>query len=208
MYEDLMIITNIAHYRWVVSIDQYGDLPIFLCPYTGVHIRSKGYVAFHLKPDQSAWSFLGIASPPMPKTNPRLTAETEMLHHYIQLDIEPPAALPLPAIDSVESTDGLSKPSITTVDRKGNVYVPDETGHLVPTTNKLPQLSNDEPEAEQLLLPAPEVQMDIDSLQTNPETFLGSDVYKYFHNAGVEHGLVTQTLPSSKWEVVFDDGFV
>ena len=106
------------------------------------------------------------------------------------------------------STDGLSKPSITTVDRKGNVYVPDETGHLVPTTNKLPQLSNDEPEAEQLLLPAPEVQMDIDSLQTNPETFLGSDVYKYFHNAGVEHGLVTQILPRSRWEVVFDDGFV
>ena len=100
-------ITNIARCRWAVAIDQYGDLPIFVCPYTGVHIRSKGYVAFHLKPDQSAWSFLGIVSPPMPKTNPRLTDETEKLHHYIQLDIEPPAALPLPAIDSLHNTGNL-----------------------------------------------------------------------------------------------------
>ena len=98
----------------------------------------------------------------MPKTNPRHTDETEKLHHYIQLEIEPPAALPLHAIDSAQPTGGVSKPSITTVDKKGNVYVPNDDGHLVPTTDKVGDLSIGEPEAECELPLLSGPQMDLD----------------------------------------------
>ena len=43
------------------------DLPVFEDPRTGAHFRSKNYVSFEMPEGYSAYEYLGLPMPPMPK---------------------------------------------------------------------------------------------------------------------------------------------
>eukprot|EP01052_Picozoa_sp_SAG31_P010591 SAG31_NODE_583_length_13888_cov_18.838277_12_plen_215_part_00 len=132
-------IENIARCRWMIAVRQYGDLPMFECPYSGATIRSKGYVTFNFTEGQDAWTFLGIASPKKSKARNRAS---DVMQHYIELDIPETRIREQPTIENVEAPEPDSVPQVTAVDRTGRVYRPNESGVVVPTEEVIPSLAN------------------------------------------------------------------
>ena len=200
-------ITNIARCRWMIFIKQYGDLPVFECPYTGQHVRSKGYVRFNLAEGQNAWSFIGLTPPKLSKPQNRTS---ELMQHFIQLDIPTVTVAEKPVITSAETPLASRRPQVITVDRDGSVFVPDANGKLVPTDEKIPSLAR--PDQSTLHDVGPTTaQVETDLLTTDPDSFVGHHAYKYFEDTGVIHGIVTETdndsdTASTIWIVTYDDG--
>ena len=197
-------ITNVARCRWLIAIKQYGDLPIFECPYTGQHVRSKGYVAFHLKEGTNAWSFLGITPPKLGKS---YSKSTDDLKQFIQLDITTTQILQKPVVEKSKARKPDHMPQVITVDNDGTVYVPDSNGQLVPTDDKIPSLAKTQPQntVDQ------QIQIDIDMLRVDPHRFMGHHAYKHFKGTGIIHGIVSDANCNPDgtevlWEVTYDDG--
>jgi len=205
-------ITNIARCRWAIAIKQYEDLPIFLCPHTGHEIRSKGYVAFHLKQGQNAYTFMGLESPKLPKAQNRLPLLEDTLQHFIMLDINTPVAELQPVIDTMEDHTEIA-PQVITTDMQGRVYEPDHNGSLVPTNrqHRHPALMPPTTDSSTLHDYSLMDRITTDNLTLDPDSFIGADVYKFFYGNGVDHGLITHTEchPDGKivWGVVYDDGY-
>ena len=203
-------IHNIARCKWGVAIKQYGDLPIFECPFTGSIFRSKGYVVFHLQPGQDAWTFLGLESPVLSAAQYKRTpGRDEPLQHYVQLDIPTTTITPNPVIESIETAQ-TQTPRIVTLDKHGTIFVPDSTGTLVPTLDKIPALAI-EPAVTEYTTIGLNSQLDAEALHVRPETFMGRDVYKYFPGHGVCHGVVVETNTDKDtndmiWLINYDDG--
>eukprot|EP01052_Picozoa_sp_SAG31_P028080 SAG31_NODE_2679_length_5264_cov_7.002711_1_plen_1137_part_10 len=197
-------LTNIARCRWMVAVKQYGDLPIFECPYSGHHVRSKGYVAFHLKEGQNAWTFLGIKPPKLSKARNK---DSDDMQHYIKLDIAELKAMPKPTIDAAEAPAPDMQPQVITIDNDGTVFMPDHNGALVPTDKKVPALAEPAPEEPELT----QEQIDLDMLVLDPHRYIGKDAYKYFPKSGIIHGTVTEANcdPDGRdfmWQITYDDG--
>ena len=167
-------------------------------------------MVFHLHPGQDAWTFLGLESPELPKSqHNRTPGRDDPLQHYVELDIPCTSVTQNAVIESTESAQ-TKVPRIVTHDKHGTVYVPDETGALVPSTESVPALATEPPSGYSEF--GLNSQLDTEALHTRPESFIGRDVYRYFEDSGVNHGIVVENNTDTDtndmiWLVNYDDGY-
>jgi len=216
-------IKNIARSRWGIALKMVGgDLPLFECPFTGAHFRSKSYVIHELQTGQSYFDYLGIEPPPLPRACfPRAGDREEPLDAIVELenfgsvnDMESKASPNQAFLKSVETTidgrhEATRRPRVTLVDKNGRVYDHNGDGIIKPTRNIIQHLI-DSGITSQLDEPNDPLQRAIDLLQYRPKTFIGHDVYKLFKGFGVAHGkVIDQDFDKSGkplWGVTYDDG--
>merc|ERR1711965_576024 len=103
------------------------------------------------------------------------------MQHYIELDIPETRIREQPAIENVEAPEPDSVPQVTAVDRTGRVYRPNDSGVVIPTEEVIPSLAN----RNRLEVELSDTEIQLDTLVTDPYSFIGKDVYKYFESSGI-----------------------
>ena len=207
-------IVNLARTRWGIMHHMLEDMPVFECPWTGSQFRSKSYHAAELPHGVSAYEWLGLPIPPLPKLSFQRQGDLlEVPKTVVQLDglgkfTGDQPALHLPATKL--RSEGAAEPLVTTVDKHGRVYVPDANGVLQPTDGMLKKMSDNG------IIPPVEANTDPHArvkslLHYSPDWFIGKDVYKNFpDHGGVYHGIVSSTrlMPDTDtvvWRILYDD---
>ena len=137
-------IRNLARTRWGIMHHMLNDLPVFVDGRNGRQFKSKQYVAFDMPEGFSAWEFLGLPLPKLPKVSfQRQGTELNEPTRVVKLEdlgvLEATHdAIPMQFPELQVSTfGGAKRPRVCTVDQQGYVYEPDATGTLRRTTGKL-----------------------------------------------------------------------
>ena len=207
-------IVNLARTRWGIMHHMLNDMPVFECPWTGKQFRSKSYHAADLPHGVSAYEWLGLPIPPLPKLSFQRQGDLlEVPKTVVQLDglgkftgDQPAMHLPATKIRS----NGAADPLVTTVDKHGRIYVPDDNGVLQPTDGMLKKMA-DNGIIEPIDNPSDPHARVKSLLHYSPDWFIGKDVYKSFpDHGGVYHGIVmsTRLMPDTDkvvWRILYDD---
>ena len=206
-------VDDIARTKWGLVKKMLKDMPIFESPFNNAEFMSKNYISFDLPDGMSAYEFLGLPIPTLPKACfPHTGDSTERPDTIIQLDgighdiaghrVAPTA----PRVKSADDAD----PLVTVTDKTGRIYEPDDSGTLQPTTGLIQRL------ADAGVIPQVDDAEDDgaregDLLQYTPSIFVGRDVFKHFDDHGVCHGIVVDTnfdrsSNTPIWGIKYDDG--
>ena len=213
---------ELSKVRWARVVSMRGDTVIFECPETRRRFSSKNYVALTLPKGRSAYDFLGIPSPSLPKAClPRNgDSETNKLKCIVQLGevFKPQNGILRAPVELAVHAGHFKAAKVIVVDAENRVLTPDgDDKFLAPTQTKITftvdptsstPVHGDESESRQM-----------GYLRYHPEYFIGKTIYQYFEEPtpGVYEGLVVKLHTddrrleneSYQWQVKFgtDDPF-
>ena len=211
-------VVNLARNRWGILHHMVEDLPVFECPITKSHFRSKAYVTVDMPESYSAYEFLGLKIPQLSKTVfQRMGKHLDGNHTVVEIEglgklLSNEKLLPLTMPEAhAKSHGGAGNSKIITVDSAtGDIMATDKEGFVRPTGQKY-QVSESTGTA---AAPVVDCDREITFLKYFPDYFLGRDVWKEFGKHGVAHGNVIKTelvnndtgKAEMHWQILYDDG--
>ena len=214
-------VVDLARNRWGILHHMVGDLPVFKDPRTGSEFHSKNYVAVDMPEGFSAYEFLGLPFPKLPKTtferqgnerdNTEWVVTIDDLGGKVEADHD---AIPVAFPELQFRTAGNCKqPLLTTIDKDGYRYEEDSYGKLKRTNKKITWTEDEKGKNN---LKQRDRTRQLAMLAYNPDYFHGNDVFRHWKGYGVCHGVITGHAyvvpPKSKtgkarlcWQVTYDD---
>ena len=180
-------VANLARARWGRAIDMNKDVVVFKDMSTKTQFRSKNFTKVDLPPGISAYHFIGMPTPPMPKSCMPLVGakapnDTTLV---VQLDlIVLPAAITVRALATGVTTHGNAPGSrIVVTDAVGTVLEPTgDSPWLAPTSTSLTSATSRGFTHALGRIESSERPMQL--LDYTPNYFVGKDMYQRFDGFG------------------------
>jgi hypothetical protein len=215
--------------KWVVAIGQVGNLPVFMCPWTGAYMHGKDYYEHQLPRGINFYEFLSIPTPKVNKAGHKVRPKCQPETHVITLKGLDELMQREPDVEHRTIRwrgENMGKPLVRTYLRdkdSGKVYTHDAEGEFDrtnPSKDEIgpePELSHVESQVDQRAR-APikrkpstltEREIEIQNAEKHPEIYHGTRILKKFTQDGRDfgdfEGMITNSyrdpeyLEGTKW---------
>ena len=207
---------NPTRCREAIRLGMIGTLPLWQCPHTGVHFRSKDYLVLNLPPGQNAWQMFKCANVPTVPVYFHAPPQNSEQISAIIIDESWTIAQELPSGTGSAGDDAVASAPAPAAPTESLAAEPcPETATDAPVVHETSPLlqTTDQKALKKLGLvtapPSTTREKTVARLTDDADSFINHEVFKYFADEGVLKGIVVMTDTAKQdgsvfWRIIFD----